>query len=285
MQVLVTTVKSLLLVDTETGTYQPVHRGAGSYYGLAAQDGWVYVAHDARGGTISMFNNKLELHSVAERKLPLPAVHEIGISDGKVWATITNQNAVAICGPTKWEKWYPLGNTNGDMNHFNSLHFDDNFVRVLAHNKGERPSEILTFKKSDFSLDSRLAIGMRAHNIRWYRDQWVVCSSGEGRLLGSNGFEVSVGDFPRGLVISEAENVVGVSRIAPRADRPHTTSSLYVYDADWQKKKEIDLVGEGDVHDVMRVDALVSPPVVSNMTAGGRGMNLKAGAPQRRGCC
>jgi len=262
--ILVTTSHSLLLFDPDTGRARPLHRGAGLYYGIAFDGPRVLVGARRRlvsstvpaereRGVILVFDRDLVQIDTWEAPFPMRDIHEIAVHEGTLWVTCAFDNLVALRHPDgRWEAWYPLGEPEGpqrDVNHFNSMAFDDGRVHLLAHNRGA--SERLEFDPSDRRLLARVPLGQQSHNL-WRREgEWVACSSGEGRLIGDAGLEVATGGFPRGLVeLSDGRVAVGVSELAERQRRDFTTGRILVFEAGWRLAHDWPLPDEGLVLDL-----------------------------------
>jgi hypothetical protein len=263
---LVTTSHSLLRVDPESGTSVPIHRGLGLYFGIATDGERYFVA--ARGrmvssaepaegerGRILVFDRALRLVEEMQAPFALRDLHEILWDAGRLWVTCSYDNMVAIydASTATWEEWYPLGRTAEppyDVNHLNSLAMVDGSLCMVAHNKG--PSEMLRFDPRTRELLSREPFGNQSHNIRETGDGLITCSSGEGALVGSNGWRLEVGGFPRGLLTQGSEYYVGISEILERKDRDLSSGKVLVFDPQWRLLRTIDLPGEGLVLDIQK---------------------------------
>lgn len=263
MHLLLTTSHSFLLIDTESGSIHPLDRGHGLYYGIARRADQIYVAarnrmvssaipHEEERGEILIFDRHLKRCGSIQAPFPLRDLHEIAWHDGRLWATTSFENAVAVYDGERWEQWFPLGpHPEGakDVNHFNSFMFDEDKVWVMAHNHGD--SELLAFSLKTRELVQRIALGKCAHNMWRENGGITICSSLEGKLLGTSGFALETGGFPRGVAFDGNTRCVGISELAERSARDLTTGKLMVYDRQWNLQKEISLPGEGLVLDLM----------------------------------
>lgn len=192
-------------------------------------------------------------------------MHQILWHDGKLWLTCPYDNMVAIYNGHGWERWFPLGEPQcepKDVNHFNTLSVFGDELCVVAHNKG--PSELLFFSLPSLMLLRSISLGNQAHNVWKYRNEWLTCSSGEGMVKGSEGFELITGGFPRGVAFTEQEIIIGVSEIAERKDRDFTTSEILVFDYLWKPKRKIRLLHQGLLLDVQVFDRKAFPPEINN---------------------
>ncbi|MES2262021.1 MAG: hypothetical protein V4724_26165 [Pseudomonadota bacterium] len=265
MNLLVTTSQSLLLLDTDSGAAHLLDSGRGLYYGLAHDGEHLYVAARNRlvsseqpaadeRGEILVFDRALRPCPSLRAPFPLRDLHEIAWHGGKLWATCSHDNLVAIYDGGNWEQWYPLGDPQaGDANHFNSFMFDDEHVWILAHNRG--PSELMAFSLRTRERVKTVNLGNCGHNI-WCEDgQLFSCSSAESRLLSDGGFQLETGGFPRGVAFDALHRCVGVSALSERKARDFNTGQLMVYLRDWRLQHVIDLDDEGLV-----LDLLALPP-------------------------
>lgn len=262
---LATTSHSLLRIDIASGRIEPVHRGQGLYFGIATDGERYFVAarrrmvssdvspHD-EDGRILAFDRALRLREEIGAPFPLRDMHEILWHAGKLWITCSFDNLVAIFEPAtgRWEAWHPLGPTAEppyDVNHLNSLAVVDGDLMVVAHNFGQ--SELLRFDIGSRRLLARTPFGIQSHNIRRLRDGTLItCSSGEGALIGSNGWRLEVDGFTRGLLLGEEESCVGISEIAERKDRDLTTGRIAIFDPGWRPLRTLELPGEGLLLDI-----------------------------------
>lgn len=262
MQLLLTTSHSFLLLDTDSGELHRLHRGKGLYYGIAQYGDKLYVAARNRlvssgvaqkdeRGEILIFDQTLQLCGTLNAPFPLRDLHEIAWHDGKLWATCSFDNMIAIFDGEHWEQWYPLGMSEGepsDVNHFNSFMFDTERVWILAHNHGD--SELLAYTLPTRELTQRIAMGRCGHNIWRENGQILSCSSLEGKLLGEHGFLLETGGFPRGVAFDGDTCCVGISELAERGTRDLTTGKVMIFNRNWKLHKEISLPGEGLILDL-----------------------------------
>lgn len=266
MQYLVTTSHALLLVDSHVGTYRQVHSGSGLYYGISRDHSRIFVA--ARGqlnssgtppqnerGRILVFDQSLNLAETWESPFPLRDMHQILWWREQLWITCSFDNMIAITNGQEWREWFPFGKSDTeplDRNHFNSLTPHGDELIVIASNRGS--SEMLHFDVDNVTLRMRLSLGTHAHNAWRQGAEWLVCSSGEGRIIGTNGFTLTCGNFPRGIAITKREIAVGLSEPAERDERDLTDGTINFYTRAWQLYGTIDLPRFGLVLDILALD-------------------------------
>jgi len=264
MKLLVTTSKSILVIDADNGRTEIKDTGKGLYYGIAYNKKKLFIAarrstdcfdyldklHQERG-EILVFDSQLKLINTISAPFPLKDMHQILYFDDKLWVTCTYDNMVAIYDFKQWQRWYPSGNITErgkDIHHFNSLYYDGNDLYVLAHNFG--PSQIWRFSYPDLHLKETLAIGHQAHNIWRADNELYVCDSQNGMVVGDKGTRQSIGGFSRGSVVTDQRIYIGSSDIAERVERHEVNSRILVFDRKWKQKDEWVIRGHGQILDI-----------------------------------
>ncbi len=268
---LITTSFSFLKVDVDTRTISCLHRGDGLYYGITESPDHIYVAArrrlvsseksaDQEQGVIHMFDKSLRHVNTVNAPFPLRDMHEIVWHQGVLWISCSFDNMIAFFDGKKWEKWYPLGISGSvprDRNHFNSFMFDKRLIWLLAHNNG--PSKLMAFDRKTRRLIRTLDLGIQAHNIWRHKKEILTCSSGDGRIVGTRGFSLKTGGFPRGIVFMNRYIYVGKSEIAERKNRDFTTGSILVYDKNWHLRTQFELPKEGLILDMAVFEGAGAP--------------------------
>ena len=262
MYSLVTTSKSLLLLNPITGEAKKVHTGVGLYYGIALSPEHIYVAargrstastvpRDQENGSILVFDHQMRQVDELRAPFALRDLHQILWHEGKLWLTCSMDNMIALLDQGQWSRWYPApdGVVGEDINHFNSLYVSGHDLHVLAHNL-QRPSEIWRFELGKRRLMETRVIGSGAHNIWMENGEYTVCSSHQGMLLRESGDAYFTGGFPRGVAISGELILVGLTMFAPRSMRDTTNGRILVLDSDWKYLHTLRLEGEGMVSDI-----------------------------------
>lgn len=269
MNVLATTSQSVLLVDCVTGQASVLHRGAGLYYGIARIGSLRAVAARRRlvsshvprideRGCILLLDEQLRLREIIEAPFPLRDVHEIAWFDERLWVTCSFDDMIAVYDGAGWERWTPevpscaagrpVRDVENDRHHFNSFLFAHDEIALLAHNHG--PSDVHFFERRSRSFRRTIALGTQAHNL-WQEGQALVtCSSIEGKLVGSDGWELWTGDFPRGVCFTPTLRAVGLSALSERGQRDFASAAIAVHDASWKLLHYVHLVREGMILDL-----------------------------------
>jgi hypothetical protein len=265
---LVSTTRYLLAVDADTGLVAHVHSGKGLYFGLTeSPDGLVYVAcrnategpenesvRAAERGTILVLNRDLEIVGELHAPFPLRDVHGIACFDNRLWVTCSFDNLVAIydLSTRQWSQWYPAPNPaerGRDVHHFNTLRFEHNKLCLVAHCFG--PSQLWFYDYPSLQLQSVLPLGNMAHDVIQFKGAIATCSSAEGCIVNACGQKLSTGGFPRGVGLTVAGNLVGISLHAPRAERSDKDAVLKWYSPDWHFRADYELPGAGMVLDIL----------------------------------
>ncbi|MBH8565110.1 hypothetical protein I8748_23495 [Nostoc sp. CENA67] len=276
MNVLVTTSKSVLKVNILTKKYSCFHQGKGLYYGIAYSQKNIFIAarnqgvcsHEERAkekGEILVFDFSGNLiNSFLPEEFGLRDLHQIIYYKEILFATCSYENMIAIYKDNQWYKWYPKPEIVDDFNHFNSIHIHQDKIYILGHN-WDRGSEIYSFinpfqsmlgklkhtiqnrfKKSvQLKLIESVKLGLQSHNIWIRKDEIITLSSKEGKLVSVLGLNLELGKFPRGLCVLDDFILIGLSELAERNARDFTSSSILVFNKDFELIHEIDLKNEG----------------------------------------
>lgn len=261
---LVTTSRSVLLVDATSATSIPIHRGDGLYYGICRHDGDIVVAARRRainyGYDASEDRGCLIAFSSESSPIYLPVnaslldLHGIASIAGAIWCTCSYDNCIAIISNGVSKYIYPLGKPNVrpyDNNHFNTILEVASGYLLLAHNHG--CSQVLLLDRNTLSPVKTWWLGNEAHNIWLDGDAMRVCSSKEGLLVGDDGLRIYIGGFPRGYASDGNIRLVGVNENAPRKLRDQTKASISILDMTYRKIGNIDLGDEGMILDIMPI--------------------------------
>lgn len=274
---LVTTSRSFLLVDGQSGEARVIHEGAGLYYGVFFDDRAGFPLHvvarrrmvsssdpaEGERGTILLFDPALRFTGELQAPFPMRDMHQILLREGTLWATCSYDNMVAVLQDGKWDAWYPVGETAGeprDVNHFNTLAWIDGRLAIVAHNLKNPPSEVLLFDWPSRTLVERFPLGAQSHNLWRDGGRWFTCSSGEGRIVDTGGGGVVTGGYPRGIGFGEEEICVGISEPAERMARDLSLGQLQFRDRGWKLLRSLLLEGEGLVLEVVPAPAGLAAP-------------------------
>lgn len=265
---LVATTHHLLAIEPQCETLWRVHSGAGLYFGLAMDSaGLLYAAcrHTIQGpdneearaaeqGSILVFDQELRLYDELRPQFPLRDLHGIACFDGQLWVTCSYDNLVVIYDLAKraWSRWYPApdpAHRDRDIHHFNSIRLLGGQLCLLAHNFGA--SALLFYDYPSLQLDSALPLGTMAHDLFYFDNAIATCSSGDGCILNKNGHRLRTGGFPRGVQITSAGNLLGISMESSRSQRQQQDGILRWYTSDWRFRADYVLPDVGMVLDIL----------------------------------
>ena len=93
-------------------------------------------------------------------------------------------------------------------------------------------------------------MGEEAHNIWKFQNKLYTCDSKKGTVVSADGFELEVGSFTRGSVITDQFFVIGTSDIAKKDERHKSSGAVYVYNTDWERLRQINIKDFGQVNDI-----------------------------------
>lgn len=274
---LVATTNRLLCIDLKERELQTVHEGSGLYYGISFYNDCYYVAarcnrnsysnKNDEAGVILVFNNRLQCINTLHSPFPLRDIHGIAHCGGKLWITCTFDNFVAIYDHTEdnWSKWYPLPeNRENDINHFNTLHFDEYRGYLIAHNLGV--SELITFDPASLSVLESQVIGHHCHSI-FDNDEVLYCDSARGLVRSlNNSFLLRLGGFTRGLAAYKNNLLVGISEFTSRDERHDCESYIAIVNFLAKSKEYIPIPNSGMVTEIVGICTDDQPSLASNST-------------------
>jgi len=262
---LVTTSKSVLLIDTATNRVKKIDEHRGLYYGITTDKEYIYIGArkrmlssnikmDNENGVILKFNKRLEHIDTLEAPFPLRDIHQIKFIDKQLYITCSYDNLIVIYDNNKWSKWFPLGEIGNDKNHFNSFYNDDKYIYILAHNFGD--SEIYKFDLKNKTLVDKTQIGVCAHNIwQGIEKELYILSSKEGTLLNTkNSKVVKLEGFPRGITITDENIFIGISQLAERDCRDFVNGKILILDKSYNKLDQLILKDKGMVLDIKLIN-------------------------------
>jgi hypothetical protein len=254
-------------MDLDTGHLKTIHTGAGLYYGItAAPDGRVFVvarnrmvssstSSEEERGSLLEFDPNLDLLARHQSPFPLRDLHGITWHQDKLWMTCSRDNFIAIRAGDRWGKWFPLAedhSSDRDVHHYNTIEVFDDKICLVAHNHGD--SELMFFDHPHQAPIQRISLGRIAHNVWRENGDFFTCSSGDGKILSTAGFELEIGGFVRGHTrIPGGMHLIGVNEYCERGARDSTTSKLILFSSDWQQIRSFSLPDLGMLLDIMVV--------------------------------
>jgi len=240
MNILVSTSRSFMLLDTQDGYYQKIDDDKGLYYGISYSNDLIYVGArygpagsieemEKEQGKILLYDFNMDSLGIVKAPFPLRDIHQIQFYKKKLYVTCTFDNKLAIFDGKSWFEFFPDQNERRGINHFNSIYFDHEYLYLTAHNL-DRNSEVWKFKKPSIInfIMSRIkkhnqiflkrvdnsSLGSQAHNIWIDNNELFTCSSGNKSIISSSGFSYITGKYPRGLAVTDKYIFVGLSEIS-----------------------------------------------------------------------
>lgn len=270
MRLLVTTIQSTLAVDLARRETRVLHRGLGSYFGLAATGDAIAVVYkdnfagtlpksslaDERGGLLLFDRGLRQVGTLQPDDFALRDAHGCLHVDGRLLVCCCCDDMIAEVDlrTRRWQRWRPdPASGDRDVHHFNTLRVDGDRLQVLAHNHGR--SEIWEFDRATRRLLGRVAIGEQAHNIVDIDGTLHVCDSRNGRIVTTTGGAIATGQFPRGLVVDGDVIAVGLSENTTRDRRPTATAQVRFLDRRWRRITDLRLPGQGVTMELLVLDA------------------------------
>ncbi|TKB45786.1 hypothetical protein E8M12_06975 [Thalassotalea mangrovi] len=206
-------------------------------------------------------------------------VHQIVCFNQKLWVTNTRQNIVWRCDLTgRIEKEfiysrkfdYQKGNpatdfvritarNSADYHHFNSIHIDEHYLYLLAHNSaGVDKSKSSFYLKldHDFNVIARTDnVGKACHNLVPCEQGFYICDSGNGQLVHPTLPKVQLGYFLRGLALIDEHLIVGgtVSCDDPELRGNGDSRLFFIPKGNSFATVSVSLGRTGDLHDILAI--------------------------------
>ena len=172
-------------------------------------------------------------------------------------------------------KWISLDAPGSDTQHFSSIRWVGSYLYVLAHKFGKENSCLSTFDRALTPLGKWQA-GWESHSICSFNGQTFILDSVGGRILGTNGFGLPLGDvsmfnakrnenydkghthskYARGMAINKrGVGVISVFDFGNASTRSTGNATLGIFNVpDKELLKEIKLENVGNIQDVQIYD-------------------------------
>lgn len=259
---LISTPMHILFLDPVSGINKSIRSGDGYYYGMTHKDGTMVLSHSE--GYLGIYGNE-----VKRTKSHLIQPHQLEWVEDKILVTNTGKNCISVfdehgelirdvyLNDVRWDD----KDQGRQGNHFNSVHYKDGVVYIIAHNY-DRPSELWSLSWPDLEVMETTAINANwAHNFWAGEYGFVTCNSRHGSLVEiSSGETLWSSDIPdlitRGLAVSEDHIFIGGSGMNVRKDRYWKNGHLWIVDRKTLKTlNRFTFPGSGDVHDIRIIGA------------------------------
>ncbi|TLU67564.1 hypothetical protein FE810_01045 [Thalassotalea litorea] len=233
--------------------------------------------------TFKLAGNKAEAQKSfnfisAEGEVKVPVrVHQIICFNGKLWVTNTRQNIVWRCdlngrieksfiysqsfnyapGCTSTDVVRKTARNSQDYHHFNSIHIDENFLYLLAHNSaGSDKSKNSFYLKLDHEfnvLERTDNVGKACHNLVPCEQGFYICDSANGQLVHPKLPNIQLGYFLRGLTLIDNHLIAGgtVSSSDPNLRGKGDSRLFFIPVGNAFPIMSLSLGRTGDLHDIV----------------------------------
>jgi hypothetical protein len=176
-------------------------------------------------------------------------VHQIACHNNYVYLTDTGKNQVPVYSleHKRITTIFNIGEQRRDINHVNAVTCYNERLYIGLNNRGIKESEIISlpFLKIetatngsilfDTIADRRSIPGIHhSHDLEPFNDIFLMCASHDGLLIRSdNGQAITeIGDWTRGITISDKDIWVSASQYAKRSKRHSNNLDGYLYRID-----------------------------------------------------
>ena len=237
------------------------------YYGITWDSDYIYFGHRNKQhpniGTVSVMTSD---YNIIDR-VPdnFPDVHQILYVNNKLYVTITAHNSIAIFDGKEvtMKNWT---STTLNLNHINSIWFDDEYFWLCYHNKVSHQdifhnSQIIKMNKELTSIVEFFEFGKDIHNV-YMDDEWLyTCDSVSNRLCALNVHtkeqkSVDIGMWIRGLAVTDNYIIIGGSIIGKNdEERQKGDAKIYLLSRDTLEILDTKLFKDiGAVYEIRIVD-------------------------------
>jgi len=186
-------------------------------------------------------------------------VHQIDCQNNFVYLTDTGKNRIPVYSLDKKKITTTLniGEQRTDINHVNAVTCYDDRLNIGLNNRGHKESEILSLPLSliettsrdnilvDKIADIKAVPGVHhSHDLEPYQDFFLMCASHDGLLIRSDTGQAitEIGDWTRGIAISDKEIWVSASQYAKRSKRHSNKLDGYLYRIDKNNYKILEKI-------------------------------------------
>lgn len=234
-----------------------------TYYGVTWDHNDIYIGYRiGEPGTVSVFNSSYEL------KGTLPGYwtfyHQLIFKDDMIYGAITANNSIMKFDmksqTMELQNW---SNTNVDLNHINSIWFDDDdFPWVCYHNNVTRDgiflnSQLNKLDKNFTKILDTITLGKDTHNVFIDKNLAYTCDSSNEclyilNLKTNKEKKVKIGMWVRGLAVTDKYILLGGSIIG-NSHNERTKGDGKIYLLDRKKHKVLDEKTIKDMGAVMEI--------------------------------
>lgn len=262
MYLLISTPLQIFLVDLLTKNIETIRTGDGYYYGITFKGNSIVLSHSM--GVLKFYRSN---NDVLKTDIHLIQPHQIEWVDDKILVANTGKNCISVYNEdgTLLKDVY-LNDIHWDDkdkgrkgNHFNSVHRENNFIYIVAHNY-DRSSEVYQLTWPDLEL-----VNIYVTNASWAHNIWkseyglIICDSKHGSLYDVITKETiwQINKTPwmtRGLAVSKDYIFVGYSTYAERKDRYWKSGGVRIIDRKTLNSiEDFPILGSGDIQEIRLV--------------------------------
>lgn len=176
-------------------------------------------------------------------------VHQIDCHNNYVYLSDTGKNRVPIYSITEKRVTMHLnvGKDRTDINHINAITCQNDKLNIGLNNRGNKLSEIyeLPYTLIEKSAEETILAEtiakihqipglFHSHDLEPFNQYFLMCASHDGFLIRSDTGQslTKIGDWTRGIAISENEIWISASQYAKRSKRHSKTLDGYLYRVD-----------------------------------------------------
>ena len=176
-------------------------------------------------------------------------VHQIDCQNNFIYLTDTGKNRIPVYSLEQGRitTILNISEQRTDINHVNAVTCYDGRLNIGLNNRGHKESEILSLPLStiesttkdemliDTIADIKAIPGVHhSHDLEPYQDFFLMCASHDGLLIRSDTGQAitEIGDWTRGIAISDKEIWVSASQYAKRSKRHSNKLDGYLYRID-----------------------------------------------------
>tara|TARA_Y100000034_G_scaffold116828_2_gene155639 strand:- start:638 stop:1663 length:1026 start_codon:yes stop_codon:yes gene_type:complete len=195
-------------------------------------------------------------------------VHQMQVHNGKIWATCTGLNTIAIIDPKdgSFIHWLPNKEWSGsDLNHFNSLFFDqENKVYITAHNnsfKSNNCSQIYIHDTTTYEQLDLIELPLYcSHNVVKIGSTLFIGDTNQSSIAIVEDREIvdyikiDENKWLRGIAISEDMWAIGVSPFTESNYRESGDGKVVLTGNDFKQQGEIYLPSSGQIYELRWLD-------------------------------
>lgn len=188
-----------------------------SYYGVSWSEDFLFLVESENNRLRSCIKVYDKHFTCVETLRPdIYDTHQIQYYDNRLYICDTSKDMCKVYNMLSgtYEEPFYVSEYREDTLHLNSVYIYNDLVYLLCHGK-ENGASIKIYNKDTRELVDSWAQGLEDHNIVRYKNDFLVCSSEERKLLLKNGrvlYTTSWNTYLRGIALTEKHMCIGESR-------------------------------------------------------------------------